>query len=202
MATLSPVQIASLWKTAYKKKTGQDSPDTTTALMTAIALAESGGRSDAYNSSTATGLWQVEVSAHPQYTKAELENPATNAEAAVEVFTSQGLGAWTTYTSGAYKNYDKTAGNATLRADVDPGTFDAVADDVKDVVEAPVTIADFLGKVTEALFTERGWIRILKFVAGVAIAYIALKALFSGTAVGNAASGIVSTVKDGVTADE
>jgi hypothetical protein len=201
----SPTQIAMLWEGAYERAHSKSSPTQLTITMTAIALAESGGQTSVTNPSSATGLWQVETSAHPQYTQAELETAETNADAAVSVFGSQGFGAWTTYTSGAYKAYVATA----TKAVKDPNfissignSIGSVADDVGDVVDAGVSVVDFLGKVTEALFTEKGWIRIIKFLAGVAIAIVALRALFSGTAVGNAVGSIVSTVKDGVTADE
>jgi hypothetical protein len=74
--------------------------------MAAIAMAESGGNVAAQNPSGAAGLWQILPSAHPQYNVQRLlSDPMYNAQAAVAVEKSQGLGAWTTYTSGAYKQY-------------------------------------------------------------------------------------------------
>lgn len=77
--------------------------------MAAIALAESGGRVDAQgkntNGTTDRGLWQIN-SSHTQFdTQRLLSDPLYNAQAAVSIFKSQGLTAWSTYNSGAYKNY-------------------------------------------------------------------------------------------------
>jgi hypothetical protein len=72
--------------------------------MAAIAEAESGGCSTAYNASGATGLWQILGAVDPS-DQANLTDPATNAKEAVLKYKDQGLGAWVTYTSGAYKAY-------------------------------------------------------------------------------------------------
>jgi TP901 family phage tail tape measure protein len=70
-------------------------------LMAAIALAESAGNPNAHNPSGATGLWQILGSIIP----GNLDNPMVNARNAVAKFRSQGLGAWETYTNGAYRRY-------------------------------------------------------------------------------------------------
>lgn len=78
-------------------------------LMAAIALAESSGNSDALNPSdnngtqTSVGLWQVSTGTH-QYPPA-WATPEGNAQEAVAKYQSQGLGAWGTYTSGAYRQF-------------------------------------------------------------------------------------------------
>jgi len=93
---------------------GQDA-----AVMAAIAMAESGGRSSAYNGNASTGdksygLWQINMlgGMGPQRRRAfgignneALFDPATNANAARQVFGSQGFGAWSVYRSGAYKDF-------------------------------------------------------------------------------------------------
>ena len=71
------------------------------ALMAAIAEAESGGNPTAHNPSGASGLWQILGVPFP----GNVYDPLTNARMAVAKYLSQGLGAWTTYTSGAYKQY-------------------------------------------------------------------------------------------------
>lgn len=68
-------------------------------IMAAIAMAESGGCSAALNSAGACGLWQI----HPR--QAGCLDPATNARQAVAKYQGQGLTAWTTYTTGAYKGF-------------------------------------------------------------------------------------------------
>jgi Lysozyme like domain len=77
-------------------------------IMAAIALAETHGNPNAHHVTRredSRGLWQINVRAHPQFAHANLYDPNVNAQAAVAVYRSQGLGAWSTYTSGAYQSY-------------------------------------------------------------------------------------------------
>jgi cell wall-associated NlpC family hydrolase len=74
------------------------SPDQA-VTMTAIALAESGGNTDAHNphGENSQGLWQVNAAAHPDLAGQNLYDPLVNARAAFEV--SQGgqdVSPWTT----------------------------------------------------------------------------------------------------------
>ena len=94
-------------------------------VMAAIALAESGGNAGAQHTnsdgSVDRGLWQVN-SSHTMYDPGRLlSDPLYNAKAAVAIQRSQGLGAWTTYTSGAYRQYLDRAG-AGVVSGVTPGT--------------------------------------------------------------------------------
>lgn len=78
-------------------------------IMAAIALAESSGNMDAVdhdsNGTTDYGLWQIN-SSHEMYDPGQLVSDALyNARAAVSIEQTQGLTAWTTYTSGAYERY-------------------------------------------------------------------------------------------------
>lgn len=75
--------------------TGSDVP-----IAVAIALAESGGNSDASNPSGAKGLWQVMWALHGF--AGNPYDPQTNAKAAHQVFVSQGWNAWTVHMTGAY----------------------------------------------------------------------------------------------------
>lgn len=84
--------------------------------MAAIALAESSGQVGATNKNsngtTDRGLWQIN-SSHSQFNSQQLlTDPLYNAQAAVAVFKSQGLTAWSTYNSGAYRNFLAGAANA------------------------------------------------------------------------------------------
>ena len=94
MTDYSYAQLEALWINAG----GQRNMAPT---MAAIAEAESGGNSDAHNPSGASGLWQILGNPFP----GNPFDPATNARMAVAKYKSQGLGAWVTYTSGAYKAY-------------------------------------------------------------------------------------------------
>lgn len=83
------------------------SPDQA-VTMTAIALAESGGRSGAHNSSgeDSRGLWQINVNAHRSMTGRDLSDPLENAKAAFEV-SRQGrdISPWTTTHGGGHAKY-------------------------------------------------------------------------------------------------
>lgn len=81
-------------------------------VMAAIASAESGSGTNLYGDyengqPTSIGWWQIHnvnwstLGVNEQ----ELLDPATNAWAAVQIWKSQGLGAWTTFTNGAYEKY-------------------------------------------------------------------------------------------------
>ena len=91
---LTPTQIGELWLQA-------GGPISQLPIAIAVALAESGGRVTAHNPSGASGLWQL----MPFNQHGNPYNPQQNAKDAVKVFKGSGWGAWTTYTSGAYKKY-------------------------------------------------------------------------------------------------
>lgn len=84
-------------------------PPKVAKTMAAIALAESGGRVGARGGPNSDGsydygLWQINSSHH--YSRRRLlTDPAYNARAAVSIYRSQGLSAWSTYTDGAYRKY-------------------------------------------------------------------------------------------------
>lgn len=86
-------------------------------VMTAIAFAESGGDPNAHvkdNDDDSYGLWQINMigamgpARRAQFgisRDSQLLDPDTNAKAAHIIYQSQGLKAWATYTSGAYKQF-------------------------------------------------------------------------------------------------
>ena len=102
MTVYSYGQLETLWINA-------GGPKAVAPLMAAIALAESGGRLEALNTTdnngtqTSVGPWQVSTGTHNY--PASWTTPEGNAAEAVAKYKSQGLGAWGTYTSGAYKGY-------------------------------------------------------------------------------------------------
>ena len=92
-------------------------------ILTAIAGAESGYNPKAIgDSGTSIGLFQIHIPSHrrelEQWTGSKdvkdwiewLQNAENNIYAAAQVYKSQGLGAWTTYKTGAYKKYLGTTG--------------------------------------------------------------------------------------------
>ncbi len=76
-------------------------------LMAAIALAESSGDPRAVSSAGARGLWQI----MPFWGGGDkLFEPVFNARKAHKVLSSQGLGAWSVYTNGLYRNFLQKGG--------------------------------------------------------------------------------------------
>lgn len=95
----------------YAAAAGFEGDDLPVAVS--IALAESSGKTDAYNPETAAntpeglgsvGLWQIYLKVHPEYTREQLLDPRSNAFAAYSVYRQAGnsFRPWSTYKSGAY----------------------------------------------------------------------------------------------------
>ena len=108
-------ELRSLWL-------GQGGPEAAANTMAAVALAESGGCRYAlhgpkdlrpfalctYTYSTgenSVGLWQINLMAHRAYSVGAMFDPVQNARAAVTIYRDSGPGAWSTYTSGAYRSF-------------------------------------------------------------------------------------------------
>lgn len=190
MSNLNYLQLERLW--IYAGGSASSAP-----TAAAVALAESRGSPTATNPSSATGLWQVETSAHPQYSSAQLLDPLQNARAAVAI---SGNGAnwspWQTYTNGAYKafyNPSQTllneAKKLTVAFSTTPGstlTFIGTPAQLAkykytpsepDITQGPLgslgTLASGVtGAAAAIAWIFNNWLRILEFLAGVVmIAY-------------------------------
>jgi cell wall-associated NlpC family hydrolase len=99
--SLRETQLSSLWRQA-------GGASSLAHLMGAIAMAESGGRTNAHNASGASGLWQIMPGS--QRIGGNLFNPMINAENAVAIYRAQGLRAWSAYTNGAYLSFMNKGG--------------------------------------------------------------------------------------------
>lgn len=110
MAQLTPNQIA-----YYAYRAGFRGAALNQAV--AIALAESGGRTEAYNPETAArtkagsgsrGLWQIYGTAHPEFNNSQAFDPQTNANAAFKIFREAGnrFSPWSTYNAGVRPTAD------------------------------------------------------------------------------------------------
>jgi Lysozyme like domain len=116
---LSYAQLKAVWLDASKGTRYHS--NTWASLMAAIAEAESGGDPLATNPNdnngrqTSWGLWQISNGTHAAPGPGWAD-PTGNARLAIGKLNSQGLSAWGTYDSGAYKRYlsDKTAADYTL----------------------------------------------------------------------------------------
>lgn len=103
MSTLSYAQLEGVW-------IRNGGSPALAPLMAAIAEAESSGNPDARNNTdnggtqTSWGLWQISNGDHTMPSP-NWNDPNVNAQLAVGKMKSQGLRAWGTYTSGAYKRF-------------------------------------------------------------------------------------------------
>jgi len=74
-------------------------------LMASIGMAESGGNTQARNTSgeDSVGIWQINRRAHPEYTVEQLQDPLLNATVALRIYNVETLRAWGAYTDGSYR---------------------------------------------------------------------------------------------------
>lgn len=120
MATLSAQQV-------YAAARGAGASHQEAIILTAIARGESGFANNAHNPKppdNSYGLWQINMLGQMGVNRAQqwglpsyesLFDPRVNAKAALSILRSQGLTAWSVYSSGAYKQYMSeatAAGNA------------------------------------------------------------------------------------------
>lgn len=130
MAPLTYAQLQGLWLKAAAG-TQYDTPGFA-SLMAAVAEAESGGNPGAVNAKdnngtqSSYGLWQISTGTHAPPSP-NWADPATNAALAVSKLQSQGLGAWGTYGSGAYKAYLSPGTTPDLATPANPAAIDTAA---------------------------------------------------------------------------
>jgi Lysozyme like domain len=116
--------------------------DSDAVIAAAIAWAESGGDPSVYNAEAGApggtpqgqgsyGLWQIYLRDHPEFAGQNLYDPQTNANAAFRVYQKQGWNAWSTFKSGAYRQYLPTADEQP------PITVDAGSSSPTDATAAP-----------------------------------------------------------------
>lgn len=97
MTILTPLSVAN-----YARGAGWGTTDATVAV--AVALAESGGNTNAHatKGEDSRGLWQINVAAHPQLGSSNLYDPAVNAQAAFGIWKTSGWGPWSAHNNGSY----------------------------------------------------------------------------------------------------
>jgi Lysozyme like domain len=150
----------------------------------AVALAESGGNTNARNLSSredSRGLWQINVRAHPEFASSNLFDPAMNARAAKAVLNKQGWGAWSVFKNGKFLLFMPAATGAVAGL---------VTTDVAASLPGAGEIASGVGELTGAkaagealtlaakagtwISDPRNWIRILYVALGGALVIGAL----------------------------
>lgn len=156
------------------------------ALMAAIAMAESSGRTDIVNSIGCVGLWQinqpVHISSHRTWTVAWLKNPLNNATAAKSLLNVQGLSAWQAYTNGAYLKYYKGTVPATPNAP--QGASDIIMAPINIVTSAADSalgaatginrVAQVLSSAGNWISQASNWVRIGYVIGGIVLAVVGL----------------------------
>ena len=134
MAVLDHAQLEQAWTLAGGAPQWADT-------AASIAEAESGGNPSAINNSAypnkpgyhkpgpgalpeySVGLWQINLLAHPSYSVSQMLKPLLNAGAAVAISSDgQNFGAWSTYTSGAYRDHLLVPGATTPQPGRTTGT--------------------------------------------------------------------------------
>lgn len=132
-ANLSYAQLEGVWDqaaagTPYAGTNASPVPGATwDELMAAIAEAESRGNQTAENTTdnsgkqTSWGLWQISLGNH-NAPAPNWSDPVENADLAIGKLQSQGLGAWGTYDTGAYKSFLSTSTPAVTTSDTGGGS--------------------------------------------------------------------------------
>ena len=179
-------QLVTIWQqaaagTKYASKAWAE-------LMAAIALAESSGNPQAINpddnngTQSSYGLWQISTGTHAP-PASNWSDPIENAHLAIGKLNSQGLGAWGTYTSGAYRKYlsgvsasslPQTAGTPTGTLQAETASFDianplSVAGSLTSAAKSLgdiVTFANTFLSDIEWLFVPSHWVRIFAGLFG------------------------------------
>lgn len=166
-------------------------------IMAAIAMAESGGNTRAHNPNAGTGdnsygLWQINMlgAMGPARRREfgisrneDLFDPFINARAAKKIQASQGLGAWSVYSSGAYRKFLGTSvkdeGIENVADEEDPcellkgtPTYKYCTDggkpgeDIPDPLDVASGFADALKKTADFLVNPRSYLRIAYGLGG------------------------------------
>lgn len=176
-------------------------------IMTAVAIAESGGCTSCYNGTCCTGLWQV----HKMHAgklgsptgEAEfrqwLRNPDNNTKVAAQIYGSEGPEAWEAYTNQSYRDFIERARKVTgvsgpSGLDIAAAGIDATSGlpfanpfaAAADVVGALNQMLNVIGDAARWISDRDNWTRVLQVGGGVALALVAAsivaKPIISSTA--------------------
>lgn len=184
-------------------------PDSVIPIMVGIAFAESRWDPTAVNRRNADGssdygLWQINSSHKGEFDMANWADPVANATMAYKVYKMQGLKAWSTYNSGAYKAYVPTAsqwdvikaglglgvgtGLGAATGDITPGTMgiDGIAQGIGTLSSG---VSSF-GKIVDRFGSN-----IAAITVAVVLLVLGVVILLRQTAVGVATGGALKAVK-------
>lgn len=176
--TLTAAEIAQVARNA-----GFGKDESTLATAVAVALAESSGRTSAVSpTGCCHGLWQINVEVHP-YTKTQMQDPAQNAAAAWKISNGgTNWKPWSAYTNKSYLLYMSSARKASRAPTSNDGTTtpqqsggDVLIDELTGAVDGIQGITYPIAATKEWLSDRNNIFRIVKVLAGGAIAILGLK---------------------------
>jgi hypothetical protein len=172
--TVNAEQLAALWLAA-----GGSVADAPTAV--AIALAESHGQINAHNPSGASGLWQILGA--PSGVSGNVYDPATNARMAVAKYKQAGnsWSPWTTYTSGAYRQYLSQATEAVKVRTAGLGISLKDIPVVGPIASAASSAAGTVSSIADLVTSGSFWLRVLEALGGIVLLVLGLVSLAGGS---------------------
>lgn len=172
---------------AFNAGFGRDRP--TLERATAVALAESSGRTKVINSlGCCVGLWQINVKAHTQYKVSQMQDPQQNANAAWSI-SNEGRNwkPWDAFNNGSYLLYMPAAKSAvsTLQQKgaaipdkpgglnpFDPNTDSPLPDSLENNIDGVAQLAQFPTKVLAWISDRNNIFRIAKVFVGIAVGVV------------------------------
>ncbi len=182
--------------------------DNRARIAAAIALAESGGDPTAEvhdSDDDSYGLWQINMrgSMGPDRRRKfglpnneALLDPRRNAMVMASLSSKGGnFSAWTTYTSGKYKDHLKDKSLADKAGDLIDGAQDAagnVYDNTVAIGEAAGTLASSVTKTAAWLSDSKNWVRIAYVGGGGLIVLVAIGAVLRNTPVGGKVAAVAT----------
>lgn len=147
-------------------------------VAVAVAISESSGnlnankvlkKTDGTVKSDARGLWQINVTAHPEYASHNLYDGQTNANDAYAIWKQSGWGPWSAHKSGAYiMNLPEATVAVGVAAPAAP-VYNAA-----EAVGSTGNVISDAGRLLVWLEQPRTWVRIAKAVVGGALILVAL----------------------------
>ena len=180
-STSRKLTAAEIAQVASSAGFGKD--ESTLATAVAVALAESSGRTNAVSpTGCCHGLWQINVNVHP-YTKTQMQDPAQNAAAAWKISNGgTNWKPWSAYTNGSYLLYMSSARAASRARVTDPGGStpqqsggDVLIDELSGAIDSIQGVTYPIAATKEWLSDRNNIFRIVKVLAGGAIAILGLK---------------------------
>ncbi len=199
--TAAPTTYTLAGLTALAQQAGLSASEAATAA--AVAMAESRGRVNAISVTGDYGLWQINARAHPNYDRTKLLEPAYNAAAMAAIAHSgRGWANWTTYRSGAYRQYlpSTSSSSSSTGAQGALGDFHIPGTDITIGIPGPGDVAgaaaNVAGDALHAVVGDLGklMLGLMLGTAGLALAGLGITRLFSTSETGQQLTNATQTI--------